>query len=181
MFRNILSIFVRFFSVYSDYTVYIFFIFTKGESAHVDLTIFGAKQIQKDSVLVDIVDINGKVLIPVIKPTRNDKNGLRYSFTFDPPSEQFKILIKGRTSKNKVFQRISQRASQVKPLVLKQLYNSGRDSIRQGGSAFIMLCLINGMDTDQVFRTSFRDTLGYKVNNILIHIISYRCKFVYFN
>jgi hypothetical protein len=113
---------------------------------------------------VDIVDIYGKVLIPDIKPVRlNVKSGLRYTLIFDPPSKQFEILIKGRTSKNKVFQRVSQRASQVKPLVLKEFYNSGRYAIKRGGSTFIMLYLFNGMDTNQVFRTSFRDTLGYKV------------------
>ncbi|CAB4001440.1 Hypothetical predicted protein [Paramuricea clavata] len=136
-----------------------------GEPAQVYLTISGEKQIQNNSIRMDIVDIYGKVLIPDIKPVRlNGKSGLRYTLIFDPPSDQFKILIKGRTSKNKVFQRISQRASQVKPLVLKEFYNSGRYAIKQGGSAFIMLYLFNGMGTDQVFRTSFKDNLGYKVS-----------------
>ncbi len=141
----------------------VYFIFTKGEPTQVEVTISGAKQIQKDTLLVNIVDIFGKVLIPDIKPTPDDESGLRYSLTFNPPSEQFKVLIKGRTNKNNVFERVSQRVSQVKPLVLKEFYNSGRYSIKQGGSTFIMLYLFNGMDTNQVFRISFKATLGYKV------------------
>lgn len=136
---------------------------TKGESAKIDLTISEAKQIKKDSIHVDIVDVWGKVLISDINPTTNDENGVRYALTFTPPNEQFKMKIRGRTSKNREFERVSQHASEVKQLVLKEFYNSGRYSIKQGGSTFITLYLFNGMDTEQTFTITFKDTLGYKV------------------
>ena len=136
---------------------------TKGEPAEVDLQMSGAKHIKKNSVRVDIIDIHGKVLIPNIKPTSNDESGLRYSLTFNPPSEQFKMMVKGRTTKNEIFQRVSQHTKKMKQLVLKEIYNSGRYTIKRGGSMFIMLYLFNGMDTTQAFRISFMDTLGYKV------------------
>ena len=80
---------------------------TKGEPAEVDLQMSGAKHIKKNSVCVDIIDIHGKVLIPNIKPTSNDESGLRYSLTFNPPSEQFKMMVKGRTTKNEIFQSLT--------------------------------------------------------------------------
>ena len=137
----------------------------KGEPAQVDLTISGAKQIKPGSVSVNIVDMQGKEIISSIKPTPHDEAGVRYSFTFNPPKEQFKIMVKGQTTQNKTFQRVSQRANQMKPLVLKEFFNSGRYTIKQGGSTYIMLYLFNGMNSDQVFKVSFRNTLGYKVRN----------------
>lgn len=139
----------------------------KGEAAQIELKIAGAKQIQKDSLQVDIVDVHGKVLIRDLKPNPFDDDGSQYGLAFNPPKDKFKILIKGKTKMDKVFQRVSQQTSQAKPLVLKEFYTSG-DSIKQGGSAYIMLYLFNGMDSNQKFRISFRDTLGYKVRNTKI-------------
>lgn len=89
--------------------------FTSGESAEVDLEITGAKHIKKNSVRVDIIDIHGRVLIPNIKPTSNDESGLRYSLTFNPPSEQFKMMVKGRTTKNKIFLAVYQTGETIGP------------------------------------------------------------------
>jgi hypothetical protein len=112
---------------------------------------------------MDIIDIHGKVLIPDLKPKRDDEIGELYSLTFDPPSEKFKLQVRGRTRKNKMFQRVSQNAGEAKPLVLK-LFFTPSGTIKQGGSTFIMLYLFNGLDEDKVFSVSFRDTLGYKVS-----------------
>ena len=132
-----------------------FLYFMKGEPAHVDLTMSGAKQIKSGSVRAHIVDMYGKQIISGIKPTPHDEAGVRYSFTFNPPKEKFKIMVKGQTTQNKTFQRVSPRANQMKPLVLKEFYNSGRYSIKQRGSTYIMLYLFNGMNSDQVFKVSF--------------------------
>ena len=125
----------------------------------------GEKQIKKDSLRVDIVDISGEVRIPDLKPTPSGVDGVYHILTFSPPNEKFKIMLKGVTSKDKVFTRVSERIDQVKPLVLKKFYNSRGDFIRPGGSVFLMLYLFNGKDSNQVFRVSFKDSLGYSVSN----------------
>lgn len=81
------------------------------------------------------------------------------------------MMIKGRTTMNKVFQRVSQHPKQVKQLALKEFYNSGRYKIKRGGSMFIMMYLFNGMDTKQAFRISFVDTLGYKVRKNTLSLL----------
>ncbi|XP_028413142.1 von Willebrand factor A domain-containing protein 7-like [Dendronephthya gigantea] len=135
-----------------------------GEQAEVELRMAGEKQIKKDSLRVDIVDTSGEVLIPDLKPTPNGADGVYFTVTFNPPKEKFKMMLKGMTKKNKVFTRVSERPDEVKPLVLKKFYNSRGDFIRPGGSVFLMLYLFNGKDSNQVFRISFKDTLGYSIS-----------------
>ena len=140
------------------------FVILTGELAIVNITISDPTKVEKSSLTIDIIDTSGKTLISNKKLISVGKSGSRFSFSFRPPNKPFKLMLKGKTTGNSIFQRISRHVGDAKPLVLKEFYNSGRNKIKQGGSATIILYLFNSSNRDQRFEIVFKDTLGYQVS-----------------
>lgn len=88
---------------------------------------------------------------------------MRFTFSFQPPNKPFKLLLKGKTTSNKIFQRISRHVDDAKALVLKEFYNSKHYTIKQGGRTSILLYLFNGSKKEQSYRIKAKSTLGYRV------------------
>ncbi len=68
------------------------------------------------SLKIDIVDEHGSVLVGNVAANR--MGGGAFEASFDPPSSQFKVMLKGRTTKGRTFQRLSNRFSKVEKIVM---------------------------------------------------------------
>ncbi|XP_028399048.1 hemicentin-1-like [Dendronephthya gigantea] len=132
-----------------------------GQSVQVSITVSGASKIRKSSLLVDVIDIAGNTLVTNKKLTEAGKSGIRFIFNFVPPNKPFKLLLKGKTTGSKNFQRISRHVDSSKPLVIKEFYTSKHYTIPQKGSTFVILYLFNGLGRQKTYNVSFKTREGY--------------------
>lgn len=130
-----------------------------GKKAVVILTVAGANKINKKSLSLDLMSMDEKRLIrAAVIP--HGSSGAHFSASFTPPSEPFKLKLRGKTKKGYSFERNSHSTVHPSHALIRVLYARNEYTIPAGGSGFVMFVVYNTGPTE-IFDIKVKDRLKY--------------------
>jgi len=130
-----------------------------GKKAVVILTVAGANTINKNSLSLDLISMDGRRL-GTAAVTPHGSSGAHFSATFTPPSAPFKLKLKGMTKKGYSFERLSHNAVHPSHALIRVLYARNEYTIPAGGSGFVLFLVYNTGATE-IFDIKVKDHLKY--------------------
>ena len=121
------------------------------------LTVAGANKINKTSLSLDLMSMDGRRLgRAAVIP--HGSSGAHFSAAFSPPSARFKLKLKGLTKKDNSFERISHNTVHPSHALIRVLYARNEYTIPAGGSGFVMFVVYNTGATE-IFDIKFSNSL----------------------
>ena len=101
--------------------------------------------------------------------TPHGTSGAHFSASFTPPSEPFKLKLKGTTKKGYAFVRNSHTTVHPSHALIRVLYARNEYTIPAGGSGFVMFVVYNTGPTE-IFDIKVKDRLKYVAHLRRTHI-----------
>ena len=134
----------------------------QGFLAKAFVTVAGAEYVKADSLGIKVVDASGSIranqsLIPV------GTSGVRYFVRFNPPSGPFKLQLHGQTMRGEAFVRVSSRADQATPVLIKLAYKNNNNILHRGQRKRIAVVIRRGNvgARKESYKLTLKDKRGY--------------------
>ena len=121
------------------------------------ITVAGAEKINKTSLSLDLMSMNGRRLrtAPVIPGGTGDAH---FSASFDPPSVPFRLKLRGTTKKGHIFERYSRNIVHPSHALIRVLYARNEFTIPARGSGYVLFVIHNNGPTE-IFDIKITDRL----------------------
>lgn len=123
------------------------------------LTVAGANKINSGSLSLDLMSMYGRRLSTAYV-TPHGTSGVHFSASFTPPSEPFKLKLRGTTKKRNAFERNSHNTVHPSHSLIRVLYARNEYTIPAGGTGFVMFVVHNTGPTE-IFDINIKDRLKF--------------------
>ncbi|KXJ20080.1 Hemicentin-2 [Exaiptasia diaphana] len=132
-----------------------------GYQSKLILTLAGYEKVQKNTTTLELISKYGEHIRNVtLNP---DKRGMRYVAALNPPSQPFKLKIKGTTKAGNSFERVSRNVIEPKHVLLRVLRSDKDFTLRRGQMSTVTFHIFNGEARNIMIKISAKDRLGYVV------------------
>lgn len=128
------------------------------------LTVAGVEKVVASSLSLELITLHGERITDVSVASRGS-GGAHFLATFTPPSQTFKLKLKGTTRKGNAFERISRNLVEPKAVVLRTLRATNEYTLGVGRASPDTVTLqIYNVGRPELFDITAKDRLGYVIS-----------------